>query len=91
MRKILNISLLIVTIVLAVISYFILPDNVIIQLGFNGLNTTTKLKAILLPLAISVFGFVVGIIKKDNENNKGFILSIVGILVLVLEIIFNLK
>lgn len=90
-KKLISIAMLIVVAVLAVISFFALPDTVITQLSISSSRVTTmpKLSAIALPVAIGIAGTVVQLSDKGNKH-KGIIVSAVAILVLVIMLCVNL-
>ena len=48
-----------------------------------------KMLAIIIPLAVSVVGSVMNLTGKEEKNKKGYILSIVGIAIMVVSLIFN--
>lgn len=72
---------------LAIVSWFFLPDVVAVQVGLDGqvTNTMPKLFAIMIPLIISIAGSVT----MTKENKKGMVLSLIGILILIVSLIFN--
>lgn len=90
-KKIINIVLVIVAIVLGVISWLFLPDVVAVQVGFDGqiTNTLPKLSAVAIPLAVSVVGSVMNLTNNEEKNIKGYVLSLIGIDIMVLVLHFN--
>ncbi|MGM9947929.1 DUF1648 domain-containing protein [Floccifex sp.] len=83
-----QILLIILAIGLAIVSWFFLPDVVAVQVGLDGqvTNTMPKIFAIMIPFVISI----VGSVTMTKENKKGMILSIAGILILIVSLIFNI-
>lgn len=76
---------------LAVYSYMILPDTVAVQIGVDGQvsNTMPKLFAVILPLVITLGGCGVTVFGKKESKVKGIVLSVVGIGVMIVTILFN--
>ena len=86
-----SVALIVAAVVLSVISWILLPDVVAVQIGMDGQasNTMPKAFAVVIPLGISVAGSVMNL-KSDGENTKkGFLLSLTGIVVMVLCLLFN--
>lgn len=86
--------LILITITLAILSFIILPDQVITQFGFGGSDSNTvvsKPLAIIIPTLIGLGGSIPLLFKKENEelNIKSIILPLVGILVFILMLIVN--
>ena len=90
-NNLINILLLIAAFGLGVISWFLLPDVVAVQVGFDGqiTNTMPKVLAVAIPLGMSVVGSVVNWTGQKEKNKKGYILSVVGISIMVLSLLFN--
>ena len=90
-KKIINIVLVIVAIGLGVISCVLLPDVVAVQVGFDGqiTNTLPKLSAVAIPLAVSVVGSVMNLTNNEEKSIKGYVLSLIGIAIMVLFLHFN--
>ena len=91
MRKnFINILLVIAAIGLGVISWLLLPDVVAVQVGFDGqiTNTLPKIPAVAIPLGVSLVGSVMNL--TGQKEKKGYILSVAGIAVMVLSLLFNL-
>lgn len=90
-RKTISIILIAIGIILGAVGYVILPEVVAVQVGFDGsvANTMPKLLAIGLPLLITIIGSVINI--KEDDNRKGLILAIAGIVVMVITLLFNCR
>ena len=87
-RKTISIILIAIGIILAAVGYVILPEVVAVQVGFDGsvTNTMPKLLAIGLP---TIVGSVINV--KEDDNHKGLILAIAGIVVMVITLLFNCR
>ena len=87
-----SISILLVSaaIGLGVISWLLRPDVVAVQVGFDGqiTNTLPKIPAVAIPLGVSLVGSVMNL--TGQKEKKGYILSVAGIAVMVLSLLFNL-
>ena len=85
-----SILLVIAAIGLGVISWLLLPDVVAVQVGFDGqiTNTLPKIPAVAIPLGVSLVGSVMNL--TGQKEKKGYILSVAGIAVMVLNLLFNL-
>ena len=82
----------ILALALAVISLFLLPDIVTVQIGADGQpsNTMPKELATLLFTLISLTGTVLTLKGKGSDGKKGFLLSGVGIVLMIITLAFNL-
>ena len=93
-QKLIPIILIIVSAALAVISYIVLPETVIVQISVGGSPATTmpKLIAVLLPFALGAGGAVSGLSDagEAKSQRKWLIISGVGILVFAVMLIVNL-
>ena len=89
-KKLINILLVFAAIGMGVISWLLLPDVVAVQVGFDGqiTNTMPKVLAVAIPLGVSLVGSVMNLAGKKDK--KGYILSVAGIAVMVLSLLFNL-
>ena len=89
-KNFINILLVIAAIGLGVISWLLLPDVVAVQVGFDGqiTNTLPKIPAVAIPLGVSLVGSVMNL--TSQKDKKGYILSVAGIAVMVLSLLFNL-
>ena len=90
-RKTISIILIAIGIILGAVGYVILPEVVAVQVGFDGsvTNTMPKLLAIGLPLFITIVGSVINV--KEDDNHKGLVLAIAGIVVMVITLLFNCR
>lgn len=90
-KNLINILLVVVAIGLSIISWFVLPDVVAVQVGVDGqvTNTMPKVLAVAIPLGVSVVGSAMNLVGKEEKNKKGYILSIMGIAIMVLSLLFN--
>lgn len=91
-KKWFTISLLIIAIGLGICSWFLLPEVVSVQVGMNGQETNTmpKLLAILIPLVVTAAGSIINLASKEQNKVKGFVLALVGIVVMLLTLFFNM-
>lgn len=92
-RKIVPYVLIAVSAALAVISFLVLPDEVIIQFSVGaGANTIApKLLAVLIPSAIGIGGAVFGLLAGENEKSwtKSIVASVVGVIVFIIMLAVN--
>lgn len=92
-RNIVPILLIAATVGLAILSFFILPESVIIQfsVGSSGNTSVPKIIAILIPSAHGIGGAISGLLAKDNEkaNGKTLLVSLVGIGLFIIMIAVN--
>ena len=89
--KVISIILIAAAIGLGVVSWFLLPDVVAVQIGLDGQisNTMPKALAVAVPLGISVVGSVMNLTSRDEKNSKGFLLSLVGLALMALSLLVN--
>ncbi len=90
MKKLVYFIPVIVSVILGVISWCLLPDVVAVQIGLDGQvsNTMPKIFAIIIPVAITIVGSIISV-KDDQSKSKGIILSLIGLAVMVLTLVFN--
>ena len=90
-KKWISILFVAVAIGLGVISWLLLPDVVAVQVGIDGKisNTLPKVLAVAIPFGVSVVGSVMNLTGKEEKSKKGYILSVIGIAVMVLSLLFN--
>lgn len=92
-QRIFVIIVLAVSVVLAVVSFIILPDTVITQFSVGSSNVTTmpKLVGIAIPFGLSAGGALVSLFAKGNDNTrkKSMVVSAIGLLVFVILIVVN--
>lgn len=92
-QSVLAFLLITISVTLAVISYFVLPEDVITQFSLNSTGTTTspKLLAIALPFALGAGAATVSLFVRDNNRTKVrcFIISGLGIILFALMLFVN--
>ena len=90
-KNLISIVIMMIAIGLGICAWFLLPEVVAVQVGMDGqvTNTMPKLLAILIPLVISAAGVVMNLTNKKENSMKGFVLSLVGIAVMLLTLFFN--
>lgn len=90
-KNLISIIFVIVAIGLGVILWLLLPGIVAVQVGADGkiTNTMPKVLAVAIPLGVSVVGLAMNLTGKEENNKKGYILSVVGIAIMVLSLLFN--
>lgn len=92
-NKIIGIISLAIFIILNVIGFFILPDQLVVQVNLQG-NASTVVSKFLGLIIIALLGVIISfriLIEKNTANNKKWFFA-VGILLIVniLIFIFNL-
>ncbi|MDD6468264.1 MAG: DUF1648 domain-containing protein [Erysipelotrichaceae bacterium] len=89
-KNLISMLFIVVAIGLGVVSWFFLPDVVAVQVGIDGkiTNTMPKVLAIAIPLGVSIVGSAMNLTGKET-NKKGYILSVVGIAILIVSLFFN--
>lgn len=89
--KIISIICGVITIILTIIAYIILPDEVITQIGAFNNSTSKKLYAIAIPALIGIIGAVLAFFAKEEKKARSYIIvSIVGIGVFIIMFFTNL-
>lgn len=91
MKKWVIITAIVITAVLCVISWFLLPREVIVQYGMDGSpsNTMPKVFAILLPAVLSAIGIKMFSGSESDRRKKGIFITIIGYVAFILSIVFN--
>lgn len=95
-NKIIIIIFMILAVILAVISWILLPDSVIVQFGIDGKasNTMSKPFAVALSLVTTGIGVLMGFLADSKESRKGdfkkcVVIMAAGIIVMVIMLIVN--
>lgn len=91
MKRILFYVAFVLSLILAIVSYVILPDIVAVKFNFSGqvTNTMPKLLFVLLLILLDIIGLVMSLVDKDIS--KGLSISVVCIISFVVILIINLK
>ncbi|MGN0968522.1 MAG: DUF1648 domain-containing protein [Oscillospiraceae bacterium] len=91
-RKTVCVILIVISLILAVIEFIVLPDQVVVQIGANGQpsNMLPKPPAIIIPVVISVFGAVRYSTGENEAGKKNLLIVIVGYAVALLSLIVNM-
>ncbi|MDO4460104.1 MAG: hypothetical protein Q4C42_08555 [Clostridia bacterium] len=86
-----SIAVLGIAVVLALVSWFVLPADVMVQLSAQGqmANTTAKPVAIGVPLALAVLGSVLSIKASEEKIMKSFVMAVIGIVLMVFTLVIN--
>ena len=89
--KVISIILIVAAIGLGVVSWFLLPDVVAVQIGLDGQvsNTMPKALAVAVPMGISIAGSVMNLTGGDEKKSKGFLLSLVGLALMAVCLLVN--
>ena len=89
--KVISSILIVAAIGLGVISWFLLPDVVAVQIGLDGQvsNTMPKALAVAVPMGISIVGSVMNLISRDGKNSRGFLLSLLGLTLMAVSLLVN--
>lgn len=90
-KKIIFGIILLISVVLTVYGYIVLPDVVAIQLDIKGnvSNTEPKILSLGISFALSVIGAVFYYFS-DEKGIKFLSLSIIGIVISIITILFNI-
>lgn len=91
-KNLISIILIVAAVGLCVLSWFVLPSEVVVQISTDGeaTNTLPKLFAVLVPFGLSTVGAVINICGKDEMNKKALVVSAVGIVAAIMTLLFNL-
>jgi len=91
-KRTLSIVLSAISVVLAVVGIMLLPDQVVIQIGFNGQpsNVVSKAIGIVIPFTISIAGVVMYNSVDHEKEKKSLVFVCIGYLIAVLTLVFNL-
>lgn len=92
MNKTLVISLLVLAVIFAVLSFILLPDTVATQIGTDDevSSTMPKIPAVAVPLVMTAAGTLIALKGSGDSPKKGLILQIAGIVILAFTFFFNL-
>ena len=82
---------IVISIILAVLGYIMLPETVVVQIGLDGKagNTLPKLAAILLPLGVTLISTGLYMFSETSNQTKNLVFARIGILMAVFGIIVN--
>jgi hypothetical protein len=93
MTKKIAIILVVMSFILAVISFIVLPSSVITQFSLGSENVTKmpKVAAIAIPFLLGTVGGLLSFFSKNYQTkNKTLIISAVGILIFIFMIAVNI-
>jgi len=81
-----------ITLIMSVISYFILPETVVIRIGLDAQPTAygSKFMVFAIAFVIALIGGFVQYNDKDERSYRGLVLSIVGIAVVAMLLWINM-
>ncbi len=91
-KLIITISVIAISIVLAIVGYFKLPETLVVQitLGGGAGNTLPKALGLLLPLLLScAFAIVYYKTETAKEARKNLIISVASLMIYILIFAFN--
>lgn len=91
-RRVVSSVMVAVSLVLAVIGYFVLPDKVVMQIGADGQpsNLLPKLPAVIIPVIITCFGAVSYAVGDKEAKIRNIIIVVAGYAVAIFSLIFNM-
>ena len=89
-KKILLGIIIVISLGLGIYGYMVLPDMVTVQIDISGnpSNIFPKILAVVLPILLSIGGGLGYYFSKEKEK-KYLILSVIGLLISVITLIFN--
>lgn len=89
--KIIAYIIISVSVILFIVGYLLLPNEIVVQIGFDGKpsNTLPKIIGLFIPFLISsLFAFIS--LKGNRETKaKNLIISIIGIVIFIFMFIMN--
>lgn len=90
--KIISVIMIVIAVIIAIVGYVILPDQVIIQIGSDGKasNIVPKIFGVLIPLALTVFGAIMLNLGDQSKKWTYIIVAIAGYVVAAFTFIMNL-
>ena len=82
--------IIVLALALGIYGYMVLPETVVVQIDLHGnpSNTYPKNSEIAFQLLLSIGG-AIGWYLSDNKGRKYLVLAMVGLLVSVLTLIYN--
>ena len=92
-NKIIPFFLFCLSIAFAIVSYVLLPNEVITQITLSGSHyrTMPKLVAIMIPFLLSGgFSIAAAVLHDETKNKKYLLVSFIGILVYIVMLVVNL-
>ena len=89
-KKILLGIIIVISLGLGIYGYMVLPDMVTVQIDISGnpSNIFPKILAVVSPILLSIGGGLGYYFSKEKEK-KYLILSVIGLLISVITLIFN--
>ncbi|MFB0958315.1 MAG: hypothetical protein QMB61_04770 [Clostridiaceae bacterium] len=80
-----------IALIIAGVSYLMLPDVMIVQIGLDGKgsNTLPKLPGLLIPLAISTVSSIQYMKSKTSEGVKNLMFAVLGLGIGVFAFVIN--
>lgn len=88
-KLIITTAIIIISILLTIVGYIVLPDNLVMQVTVGGAasNTMPKILGLLVPFGLSS---IFAVVYYKTGTVKNLIISVVGLLSYILVYIFNL-
>ena len=82
-EKMIGMIIIGISTVLAVLGYILLPEVMIVQIGFDGeaSNTLPKIPALLIPFAISTISSIFYMKSESTNRTKNLLFAILGIII----------
>jgi len=89
-KKIVTLIILIAIVVFSIYAYTILPDSVAMQMRLNGSlgNYIPKIFGVIIPCIITIIGLYI-YNTNDDKKIESIIISFLGFVALILEMIIN--
>lgn len=89
-KKILLGIIIVISLGLGIYGYMVLPDMVTVQIDISGnpSNIFPKILAVVSPILLSIGGGL-GYYFSEEKEKKYLILSVIGLLISVVTLIFN--
>lgn len=92
-NKVIGIALIIAAVFLAIFSFIVLPEDVVVQFNISGnANKIGKIPAILIPSFITIFfsSMFIGNGERDERNKKNLLGALLGLIIFFVMIGVNL-
>lgn len=91
MKKTIVLGILVfIGLVLSIYGFVVLPDNVVVQVGASGKPSNVYPKLMVIGLdGLLMIGGALGYFFVDKKERKFLSLSIIGILVSIITLLFN--
>ncbi|MFA6736230.1 MAG: hypothetical protein WCR87_04850 [Saccharofermentanales bacterium] len=90
-EKTIGIVIIVVSVILTVTGFILLPETLIVQIGLDGQasGTMQKIPALLIPMAISTVFSALYMKGNTEKKSRNLIVAVIGIVIVIIMFVVN--